>query len=328
MNPTREHLLGYLLGALDRAEQDEVESQLDQDPELREELRRLEACVGRLGLDAAPHDYEPPAGLATRTCRFVAAHAEAVITTRAALVPYGEVAARRFAWSDLVVAAAVLIVAASLFFPAVSHSRTHAQMAGCQNHLRLIGVGYHEHANVDPHDSFPAPAPSGNRGVAGVVPVHLAHGGFVTTPDVFLCPSTWRKWRDEPYYLPTVEELDTAGDPVLAILHRTMGGDYGYVMGYIENGRLQKVCNSRRSHYPIVSDAPSPTNPERLSDNHGNLGQNFLFEDGHVKLIRDLSSPHLPDHPFFNREGEVAAGSNCDDPVLGGSPDRPIPLAR
>ena len=41
--PMREHLLGYLLGALDGAEHDEVKRELERNPQLRRELQQLEA---------------------------------------------------------------------------------------------------------------------------------------------------------------------------------------------------------------------------------------------------------------------------------------------
>ena len=41
----REDLLGYLLGALNAAEQQRIESRLAADPQLRRELHRLQRCL-------------------------------------------------------------------------------------------------------------------------------------------------------------------------------------------------------------------------------------------------------------------------------------------
>src|SRR5687767_2650385 len=71
---TREDLLGYLLGALDRAEHERVAQELTQNPQLSDELARLQTCLDRVGLSEQPAYFEPPAGLALRTCQKVAVY--------------------------------------------------------------------------------------------------------------------------------------------------------------------------------------------------------------------------------------------------------------
>jgi hypothetical protein len=67
----REHLLGYLLGALDASQQREVEQALENDPQLRRELELLDGALEPLRADRGLH--EPPVGLADRTLDAVAA---------------------------------------------------------------------------------------------------------------------------------------------------------------------------------------------------------------------------------------------------------------
>lgn len=326
-SPSREHLLGYLLGALERADQEQVESELDQNPALRAELDRLNSHLGQLGMDQAPRHFEPPFGLAVRTCQFVAARGQPVVMqAEAVAAQYGMDGQRRLSWSDFVVAAAVLVAAASLFFPALSSSRFHAQVAACQNHLRYVGFGLQQFSERQPDGSFPGPESEGNRAVAGVVAPILVGHGLVPGPRVFLCPSSQVVRRSTGFHMPTPEELDTASGAALLALQRTMGGDYGYNMGYTQEGKLVQPCNSRRSQYVLVADAPSNLQPKRVSSNHRGRGQNVLYEDGHVRFVVLLPSPHLPDDPYHNREGWVAAGLDCDDAVLGASADRPIPV--
>ena len=74
----REQLLGYLLGALDAAESRQVEAELDKNPALRVEMARYQELLSRLGMDEEPEEFEPPRGLADRTCDFIAAHGDAV----------------------------------------------------------------------------------------------------------------------------------------------------------------------------------------------------------------------------------------------------------
>ena len=72
-DPMHQQLLGHLLGALDDDEQEWVEARLEHDEEYRRrwvELRRRLAP-----LLAVRPDFEPPPGLAERTCRLVASFA-------------------------------------------------------------------------------------------------------------------------------------------------------------------------------------------------------------------------------------------------------------
>jgi hypothetical protein len=331
MIPPREHLVGYLLGALEPAERDQVEVELDRNPQLRLELARLEACLGHLGMDERPEHFVSPPGLAARTCRLVAGKAEPQITKRAALAslgaaPYGADSRRRYSWSDVVVAACVLVAAASIFFPALSHSRGQAQMATCQNNLRYIGYGQHERSDRHPSGEFVIPEASGNRSAAGAVAAQLVADQFVPGPTVFLCAGSPRDWSEEPFYMPTMDELDRAMGEMLARHHRVMGGDYGFNLGYFLNDRLMRPGRGQPDDYVLASDAPSNRMPGRRTANHNGRGQNVLYKNGSVRFIVIIPSPQLPDDPFHNRDGRVAAGLDLHDAVLGASPDRPIPV--
>jgi hypothetical protein len=97
-------------------------------------------------------------------------------------------------------------------------------------------------------------------------------------------------------------------------------------MGYVTDGRLVRARDARRPNYVLVGDAPSDSRPRRVSANHNGRGQNVLYEDGHIQLLRELPSPRLLDDPYHNREGWVAAGVDPDDAVLGASADLPMPV--
>src|SRR5689334_19807017 len=136
----REHLLGYLLGALDAAEQDAVEQALEKDVTLRAELERLAASVEPLRADRG--EVDPPAGLASRTCAMVMEFVEeeetiqAVSPARRREPPtVGEPGPGRWTLLDLIVTAGVCAAAAMLFFPAISQSRYSSQLAVCQHNL-------------------------------------------------------------------------------------------------------------------------------------------------------------------------------------------------
>jgi hypothetical protein len=322
-SPTREHLLGYLLQALAPDEQEQVEAELENDPVLALELRRLESTLHCVGLQDRPDMFDPPMGLARRTCRLVAQHASGDLATPRALSMSGAAPReRRFTWYDLITIAAVLIAGLSLAIPALSTSRFQSQILACQNQLRLIGFGLHGYSNLQPDHSFPGPEIDGPRSVVGVVgPILVSHN--LAEPPMFLCSNSKRARGD--FRMPSLDELDQLTGFELRSVQRAMGGDFGYSMGYVEDGRLTRPRDSRRTNYILVGDAPSDSQPRRMSVNHGGRGQNVLFEDGRVDFLRELKGGQILDDPYHNRDGWVAAGIDSEDAVLGASADVPLP---
>ena len=319
-SPSRENLLGYLLGALERSEHEQVELELAQNPAFRDELVRLESSIGRVGLLERPPHISPRPGLAERTCSAIALQTRPAVSLRRHESHYEP---RRYTWADMAVTAAVVLMAAALFFPAVSHSRFQADIAMCQNRLRQLGMAMHEYSSRQPDRSFPRIEAEGKRGVAGAYAPTLVSNRLVNDPQTFVCPS--RPGEPVPV-LPTMEALDLAEGAELVALQRTIGGHYGYNMGYkTADGVLVPPRDARRSQYVLLADAPSDRQPGRRTANHDGRGQNVLYEDGRVRFIINIPCAELPDDPFHNREGRVAAGLDRDDAVLGASADRPIP---
>jgi hypothetical protein len=325
-SPSREHLLGYLLKALGEGEHEQVEAELDRNPALRVEMRRLEASLGDLGLIDEPEPIEPPLGLAARTCQFVAAQVGMPVVTSSGALIYQHQAEplRRFTWSDFVTMAAVVVAAASLFFPALSFSRFQSQIATCQNQLRLIGLGLHGYSDLQADRSFPGPEADGNRSAAGIVaPLLVSHK--LADSRMFVCPASRVIRSGAEFRVPLPEELDQATEDELKTLRRTMAGDYGFHMGYVDGGKLLRARDLRREGFALAGDAPSNSQPKRVSGNHAGRGQNVLYEDGRVQFLPQL--PNLLDDPYHNRDGWVAAGVDRDDAVLGASSDSPLPVS-
>lgn len=322
-SPSREHLLGYLLGALERTEHEQVEAEIEANPALRAELRRLEACLGRVGLDEEPEHFDPPAGLAQRACRLVADRRKEYVVTRQSWTVATAESQRGMTWVNLLTVASVLVAGAALFFPALNHSLEQSQRAACQNNLRQIGFAAHEYAERDPSGNFPRVQPVGNSGVAGIYAPLLVGKQLILDTATFLCPSMARTRKSHKLHVPTQEEIDQASGEALEELQRTMGGDYGYSLGYRLGDELLPPCNSGRCDYILMGDAPCDTMPGRRSVNHGGHGQNLLYEDGHIKFIRTIPCPQLPDDPFYNLDGRVGAGLNRNDSAIGASHERP-----
>jgi len=324
-SPTREDLLGYLLGALERREHEQVEQELARNPQLRQELAALSQWVDAVGLADAPEPIEPPPGLAQRTCQTVALKQSADLNVDAP-VPASVASLEtrsQFSLADFLVAAAVLVAAVSLFFPALASSRFQADIASCQNRLRQLGIAYGSYDEL--HGAYPTAQLVGNRNTAGVVAPMLTDAKFVTDPRLFVCPSSKLATNLDGWKIPTLDELDEATGPTLTHYQQTMGGDFAYNMGYLEGGKLRPARNNHRKYYAMLADAPSDAHPQRQTLNHSGRGQNVLFEDGHIEFLTSVPSPKLADDPYRNREGRVAAGIDPNDSVLGRSSDKPLP---
>ncbi|HJT32002.1 MAG TPA: hypothetical protein VJ783_08095 [Pirellulales bacterium] len=310
----REHLLGYLLGALEPAEQEEIDARLSDDAGLRYDLGRMREKLEVLG-DDDRRPIEPPCGLAARTCNYVAARAAATS---------GRIGAPISGWSvqDLLVGGGIFIAACMLLFPAIANSRFQARMLGCQDNLRAIGVALTQYSDF--HGGyFPLVPERGPLAAAGVYAPILSQFGYLDDPAVLVCPASALAESPEGFRVPTLDELREAGPGRLVVIRRNMGGSYGYTFGYLVDGRYLGHRNQGRSDFALMAD--SPDDPRGgASQNHGSCGQNVLFEDGHVEFLKRCWLPEGDDHIYVNHDGYVGAGLGPDDSVIGGSSARPL----
>ena len=115
-----QQLIGSLLCALDDDEQEWIDEKLD-----RDEVCRAHAAVWRrrLGcLEALRPEFEPPLGLAERTCRMVAAFGPAPVRTvrpRAEMSPNPTppVAVSGLCWHDVIALGTLVLTALALLGP-------------------------------------------------------------------------------------------------------------------------------------------------------------------------------------------------------------------
>src|SRR5215469_14845201 len=191
----RDQLLGYLLGALEPAEHEEVEARLLVDAELQEDLaclRRKLAVLDDLAEDK--DDCDPPAGLAARTCNYVAARA--VASPKHIPAPVG-------GWriQDMVVGGGIFLAACMLIFPAISHSLSSARITNCQNNLRAIGVALGQYSDYY-GGFFPLVPEQGPLAVAGMYGPLLTELRLVEAPAVLVCPSSPLAEERETFTVP------------------------------------------------------------------------------------------------------------------------------
>ncbi len=194
----REDLVGYLIGALEPHESAAVEAQLTRDDGLRRNLELLRRSLSIL--ESHRESFDPPGGLAARTCQFVAVQ----VNTTLAPVP----ASSRWRMADLVVAAGIFIAASMLFFPAIYHSRYSSQIANCENNLRRISQALAEYSGLH-HGYFPGLSPEGPQSAAGVYAVKLMDDGLVKEPQWFVCPASPLAEKVDQFHVPSLNDLRT-----------------------------------------------------------------------------------------------------------------------
>lgn len=335
----RDHLLGYLLEALEPAEHELVERQLSTDANLRRDLAALERSLDVLGADR--EHLDPPPRLTQRTCQFVFLAASPTMTVPATNLPAAaamsspmaaafEPASRasapgRWTAADLVVAAGIFLAMGMLLFPAVNNSRYAARLAGCQNNLRELGLALAGYSQQN-QGRFPEVETSGKLNVAGVYAAKLADTGFLSDPTKVICPASPLAATLDKFRLPRLEDLHAAQEYELAELQRLVGGSYGYTLGHHADGQYQPTKNLHRKTFAVMSDAPGCDLTHHQSTNHSGSGQNVLFEDGHVEYLQGCKRAGCRDDIFENEQGEVAAGTHPEDSVIGPSGARPILL--
>ena len=167
----RDQLIGHLLGALEPKDRQALESELENDADLRRELEVLRQGVDWLECDG--QHCEPPEGLYQRTCTLVAQRGTSVATAASQAST-----SARWGLHDLLVAASILVAAGMLFVPAVNQSRGLAQRAQCQNNLRSLGVAMQQYSDAN-QDNFPEIPLEGQFAAAGVYAPKLLAGGYL-----------------------------------------------------------------------------------------------------------------------------------------------------
>lgn len=324
----REQLVGYLFGALDDAESLRVEMALADPatgPALRRDLDALRVAVQPLARDrdACP----PPPGLAGRTLRFIATQAPSRHAAPARPAPRPVMPAERErssvgprAWLDRAILAASALAACILVAPLLLESIAAARSRRAERNLQQVSGALQGFA--ESHRMYPTPPEAGPLSRAGLyAPTLVSEHRLVADDGTVLVPDTELARRGD-FRVPTLDELQAAvGTPRFEDMVRTMGGDYGYTLGHRDaSGALQPNRNQRRTHHPLMADAPDHS--DERSDNHPEGMHFILFEDGHVERMT-ADGLHRDDHLYRNHDGKVAAGKDAEDAVIGDSHDQP-----
>jgi hypothetical protein len=311
-NPIREHLIGYLVGAIEPEERSLVEQHLEHDESLRRELEVLRQSLHPLAADQTHH--QSPAGLAQRCCEYVFSRAEVMPV---ALSPAGSGAkvTRRWSWLELTVAGAIAASVAVFLLPKIYQSQIQSQLLACQNNLKDIGFAASNYGQRN-GGYYPVVQPGDRINAAGVwAPTLVSENYLPQSGRTVVCPSSALA-NDAQFHVPTLEEVAAMNAAQLAQIMPRLGGSYAMTLGYRNQGegpyKLQR--NQGREHFAVVSDMPGKNGTN--SPNHGGRGQNVLWDDGHVSFMSSPQSGPDADNIFSNTRQEVAPGLNSDDAVI------------
>jgi prepilin-type processing-associated H-X9-DG protein len=327
-----EDLVGYLLDALDPEEERHIQTYLREHPEAEARLRRLRQALAPLATDT--EDINPPRDLVVRTIARVAEYRCRPLP-RAPEAPIIRPMAPSRSWwrrADVGVAAAILLCAALLVFPAVNTLRMRHNRLVCADNLRTIGQALRQYTDRTDAQRFPDvnrafgnppgdPNPH-DRVAAGLfVPMLVDAGDLTPTQVVSLrCPGTAQSSGFVFHSLSELRQMTSAEFQE----HASELAPFAYTLGFLDQGRVRGLTRAD-GILPIASDSPQLGADGELlpgnSANHGGQGQNVLFTDGHVQwsVTRILNN----DDFFINQANQLEAGLHAQDYVLGPSAAQP-----
>lgn len=318
-----DHLLGYLLGTLDEPTQRSVATALERDPQLQAQLDRL-----RMWVDPLLEDREPiaaPPGLALKTLAHVAEHICKDLPHSPVLLR--ETSPDRRWWSrlDVVVAAGLAFLCLSLALPALLQMRrstSTVHLAECKNNLHQFHTAlkaYHDIHGQYPNVETVALSP---RNVAGMVVPLLVDAGLLEK-SCLPCPGG----PNTSCVVIPVGQARSMPEGEFRQQADRLSPYYAYSLGYRDgqgqvHGPGQPRPGELLAQMALMADSPPALAGPGNSPNHAGVGQNVLFQDGHVKF---MTVRHLPgrDDIFRNRADLVGAGLDVQDTVLGYSSAQP-----
>ena len=308
-----QQLLGHLLGALDDAEEEQVDARLEHDERWRQELVRWRRRLGPL--EVLRPDFEPPPGLAARTCRLVAA---CLPTPRDILAPRRRMSPdltppsriARVGWHDLAIVALLLVTTGAVLLPAIHGSRFHARVATCQDGLRQFGTALsqysHQHGNTV--SQF---ARNGRLTPAGTYVAGLFDEGLLTEQMQGGWPNAWLAAQGvERATRPVGQQIHSFPSPRAAVArssgHASPGPKFLGPPPWV-------VANTSGTRSPLLADDPGDDPSRRPLESHGGRGRNVLFEDGHIDFlpgaVRELADVPLP-------VDGIPAGNGISAPIV------------
>jgi hypothetical protein len=315
-----ENLVGYLLNSLDPDAQRQVDEYLRAQPDEAAKVERLRQALAPLA--AAP---DPPPSLVPDTLARIAEYQCQPLPPAPKPLPTERQPGdwhlpRRV---DVLVAGAVLLLFSGLTAAWTARVRHEERRVACADNMRQWWLALEQYSLTN-KNTFPRVEAEGPRGVAGIFVPCLNDARLVTDKMSTICPAAGPA-QSPPSY--TTAQLDALyrSDPIrYTAVAPTLSAGYAYSLGYADkNGRLQTLRNDSGDLLPLLADRP-PRGVTGASPNHGGSGQNVLYIGGNVRWCRDRTAGVEQDDIYLNRNGDVAAGVDRTDTVLGPSEAAPF----
>ena len=309
----RDELVGYLMGALDASETKQIKQRLASDQHLQRDLDVLRRGIRPLEIDNEPE--KPPVDLLERTLGHVETHGKTVRLSPSREIS-GQSTRGRWSLSDAVVAAGVCLAAVLLFFPTIMQSRHLARLRACKMNQQQVHEALARFGDLN---GQMAPFVTAQDG-AGIYGPILKDAKLLSEDKLLLCPERNKNSKQPNFEVPSVQMVRNAVGVERAELHRKMGGDYAYVLGYVDaKGKLRPIKIRSRKNFAILADSLGST---------GEMGAHgkshvVMFEDGHIQTMTEPTTQE-GDDIFLNDQGQIAAGMHPEDAVLGSSAARPM----
>jgi hypothetical protein len=300
--------IGYALDLLDADARHAVDVHLAANPDDVARLDRVRAALAVLQADR--EDDAPPTDLAARTIARVAAEfpeaetraePSSLLRSRSSDQPEARTLGGRFR-ADIFVAAGIGVIAVGLLLSFVNRAWHASEVAACQNNLRILYLGLSGYA--DTHEGRYPQVGTETYPTADSFVQALADAGQCPPGFSALCPAaTPGAAAPVSYAYPLGHRA-----PNNVVLGQWRSTDLGAENDLIPIG----------GDYPVAAAAPGggPTSGHRY-------GQNVLFMGGNVRFAAVATVGVNGDDIYRNQLGEVAAGVNRVDTVLGRAGDVP-----
>ncbi len=315
-DPMHYQILGHLLGALDDDEQQDVDSRLEHDEQWRRELAQWRQRLAPL--EALRPDFEPPPGLAERTCRYVAACMPAPVKSlrrrwRMTPRPMPPHRVARFRGLDVAVVATLLVTLGAMVPPAIHNSRYEARVTSCQDDLRQFGLALTDHGQRQ-GQALPQLAHRGQLTRTGVFAAELLQDVYLTATHRTLCPDAWLavqglfRGPSRGMSLKPESPKVPAAEPQVAVANDWSGA---WREGATDGWRSP----SPNAAIPLLTDSPNADLPGQGFPSHGGRGRNVWFDDGHAEFLPITGSAGLADW-FVSSEEEDTANLDLSAPIV------------
>jgi hypothetical protein len=317
-----DNLVGYLLNALDETTHRAVEKYLRTYPEARDKLARLREALEPLESDR--DEIEPPPGLVQTTLAELAQVKQ--FAPRLPVAPRvsgaGESVGGRSWWrrSDVLVAAAALLISLGMGAVWVVQSRQQAQITECKENLHQYHRALVAYSEQRQDRAFPRVEARGPRAVAGIFVPILADAGVLPGNVSVRCPASGREAPDtSPGQVSRLEEWYESDRERYNSAVKELAGGYAYSLGFREGDGLQGLrFGAGNDLLPILADRPgSNEGGPGNSLNHGGGGQNVLTIGGSVRYCTSRGVGLNGDDIYLNQDHRVLAGLSVADTVLG-----------